>query len=183
MDKRKIANAAVKKKMEDAFFALLSEKPFSEITVTDLVTRAGVARASYYRNYESMEDIVRQYLAQLQSEMQNELGGQAFRLGEKAPRDCVTVPLNYYIRERERFLLLFDFGFEPLLLKTANYLGEVKLGDMPYHSVQKYRIYFITGAILNVLLQWLKGNCRESVDDMADLLLELINGILCEKEA
>lgn len=95
----------------------------------------------------------------------------------------MTVPLNYYIRERERFLLLFDFGFEPLLLKTANYLGEVKLGDMPYHSVQKYRIYFITGAILNVLLQWLKGNCRESVDDMADLLLELINGILCEKEA
>lgn len=83
MDKRKIANAAVKKKMEDAFFALLSEKPFSEITVTDLVTRAGVARASYYRNYESMEDIVRQYLAQLQSEMQNNWAVKPFDWGKK----------------------------------------------------------------------------------------------------
>lgn len=178
MDKRKEANAEVKRKIEVAFFELLKKKSFSEITVTDLVTRAGVARASYYRNYNSMEDIVSQYVQNLWLKMRQELDRQAFQLGQKAPRECVTVPLRYYYREQERFLLLRDRGLEPSLLQSANFWGEDSLGDMPYSSVQKYRIYFIAGACINVLMQWMKGGCRESVEDMADLLLDLINGIL-----
>ena len=41
-----------------AFMELMLEKPYPEITVTDIITRAGVARASFYRNYASTSDIL-----------------------------------------------------------------------------------------------------------------------------
>ena len=51
--------------MEDAFFCLLREKPFSRITATELVRTAGVAKATFYRNYASMEEIPRSYLSRI----------------------------------------------------------------------------------------------------------------------
>ena len=37
---------------------VLREKLYMDITVTDIVTRAGVARASFYRNFNSINDVI-----------------------------------------------------------------------------------------------------------------------------
>ena len=58
MDKRKEANLRVKKNITEALFALMDKKDFSKITVTDIIEEAKVARASFYRNYESKEDLL-----------------------------------------------------------------------------------------------------------------------------
>lgn len=63
MDKRVEANQKVKRKIENALFTLLNRKNFSTITVTDIVQTAGVARASYYRNFRSKEQIIETYMA------------------------------------------------------------------------------------------------------------------------
>ena len=45
MDKRKIANAAVKKKITDSLFLLMQNNDIAKITVTEIVEKAQVARA------------------------------------------------------------------------------------------------------------------------------------------
>ena len=47
----------VENSLTQALFELMNRKPFSEITVTELVNHAGVGRATYYRNYTSKEEI------------------------------------------------------------------------------------------------------------------------------
>ncbi len=42
-----------------ALVDLMAEKPFEKITVTELVLKSGVSRQSFYRNYESKEDILK----------------------------------------------------------------------------------------------------------------------------
>jgi AcrR family transcriptional regulator len=49
---------SVKKLMADAFVELLSEKDYIDITVTDVVNKAQVARVSFYRNFNSVSDII-----------------------------------------------------------------------------------------------------------------------------
>ena len=51
MDKRRQANQQVKEKITGALLHLLGEKSISEISVTEIIAEAGVARASFYRNY------------------------------------------------------------------------------------------------------------------------------------
>ena len=57
-DKRYEANRRVKIKISRALIKLMEQMPFSDITVTDIVQTAGVARASYYRNFESKEEVL-----------------------------------------------------------------------------------------------------------------------------
>ena len=58
-------NAYVKEHITTAILELLREKPIGEISVSELCELAGIGRASFYRNFESKEDIIREYVRQL----------------------------------------------------------------------------------------------------------------------
>ena len=57
-DKRLEANRLVKLRIARALTKLMEKKNFSDITVTEIVQTAGVARASYYRNFTSKEEVL-----------------------------------------------------------------------------------------------------------------------------
>ena len=159
MDKRKIENARVKRSVEDAFFFLLKEKSFSEITVTDLVKRSGVARTSYYHNFNSKEDIIREYIRRLREEIDLALGHSTKNFGNTLTVPHLTMHLSCYLKEQHNVLLLYDNGFGTLMLEETN----------------RYTEEFISGAIFNTMVQWMKTGARESPNEMARMLLELIN--------
>ena len=46
-NKRTLANERTKRRIIRSLLRLMNEKHFSDITVSDIVARAGVARASY----------------------------------------------------------------------------------------------------------------------------------------
>lgn len=50
--------AYVLEHLTDALINLLQEKPLTDISIRELCELAGVGRASFYRNYESIEDIL-----------------------------------------------------------------------------------------------------------------------------
>lgn len=56
------ANVYVKNEMYEALLKLLEEKSFSAISVSDITTEANVSRMSFYRNYNSIEDILIEHL-------------------------------------------------------------------------------------------------------------------------
>ena len=56
------ANVYVKNEMYKALLKLLEEKSFSAISVSDITTEANVSRMSFYRNYNSIEDILIEHL-------------------------------------------------------------------------------------------------------------------------
>lgn len=69
MSKASMDNQRVKKRIAEGLFALLRKKAFSEITVTDIVREADVARASYYRNFDSKEQIIEAAMDDLRDQL------------------------------------------------------------------------------------------------------------------
>ena len=55
-------NTYVLEHLTDAMLQLLSDKQIEEISIRELCDAAGVGRASFYRNFESKEDILRRYI-------------------------------------------------------------------------------------------------------------------------
>ena len=51
MNKREELNKIVKDSIAQSIFQLMKRKRFSDITITEIVKKAGVARASFYRNF------------------------------------------------------------------------------------------------------------------------------------
>ena len=62
-----------KEQIEKAFLDLLEEKPYMDITVTDIVKKADVARVTYYRNFDSISDIIESITDRMADEFVTEL--------------------------------------------------------------------------------------------------------------
>lgn len=52
----------IKEQLAITLFDLIKTKEFSDISISELVNKAGVGRASFYRKYTSKEDVLSQYI-------------------------------------------------------------------------------------------------------------------------
>lgn len=59
----------ITKKMHEALLSIMQEKDYLDITVSDLTRRAGVARASFYRHYNSVADVVDEYIKGIEEDI------------------------------------------------------------------------------------------------------------------
>ena len=48
-----------------ALLTLMAVKTFEQITVTDIIKKAGVSKGGFYRNYKSKEDVLQQICEEL----------------------------------------------------------------------------------------------------------------------
>lgn len=92
----------------EALFILMEKKPFSSITVTELINKAGVARATYYRNFNSKEDILRKYIHNILNEFKNEYSLPPFEYRFHA--DHYQHVASYIKRYCSKLIILRDSG-------------------------------------------------------------------------
>lgn len=69
-------NAYVIEHLTNALLELLKDKPINDISISELVDKACVGRASFYRNYECKEDILKRYLNEKMHEWGDEWGSK-----------------------------------------------------------------------------------------------------------
>lgn len=178
MSKASMDNMRVKNQITEGLFSLLWKKPFSEISVTDIVKEAKVARASYYRNFENKEQIIEAAMDSLRDELMNDIqyddDEHIFNLAnakagfEKALTCCLL--------RKADLLALYHNGFGSLIQQTFNrYIMEFA-GNMPAGSPSRYRLYFISGAVTNVLIEWLNEGAKEPPKEIAALCADYFSG-------
>jgi len=179
-DKRYIENMRVKKSILTALFSLMEKKKFSEIRVVDIISVAGVAKASYYRNFSSIEDIIYCYIDQMNEELA-ELMPKQYDVNMKTIRQNLIIMYKYYLEHRKEILLLCSNGFYELIQENTDQFLINAIGDMPSNSIERYNIFLLSGAICHVQIEWLKNKVPESPEAFADfnmVFIENNKGIL-----
>lgn len=166
MDKRKEANLRVKTSIAKSLLELMHQKSYASITITELIQAAGVARVSFYRNYESKEDV----LLTLIDDVLEEYG----RLMSREETGCYTYQnvrnsFAYFRDYRDIVLDLYQFGYGSILLEKLNRFHEELAGTMPIHSIEKYELYMYMGALFNTAIMWLQNGAKESEEDLAEM--------------
>ena len=178
MSKASMDNQRVKNQITEGLFSLLRKKSFSEITVTDIVKEANVARASYYRNFQNKEEIIEAAMDSLRDELMADIQynddehifnqGNARAGFEKALTCCLV--------RKADLLTLYHNGFGSLIQQTFNrYIMEFA-GNMPANSATRYKLYFISGAVTNVLIEWLNEGAKEPPREIAALCVSYFTG-------
>lgn len=174
MDKRKEANARVKMAITNALFDLLTKKPIAEVTITEIIQKADVARASFYRNYQSKEDVmvtlVRDILERYRKTADYDLS--VYYSYQNVSRAF------FYFREYKQYVLnIYDSGFGTMLLEELNQFHESIAGTMPARSLEKYDLYLFIGALYNTAIIWLKEERPASIEDISNILLRRTNHV------
>ncbi|MCI5647823.1 MAG: TetR/AcrR family transcriptional regulator [Fusicatenibacter sp.] len=185
MDKRKEANLRVKKSIATSLLKLMHEKSFSDITISELIEAAGVARVSFYRNYASKEDVLLTLIDDVLEQFRGTIdsGEENYYTYENVRRSFL------YFKRYDRIALdLYQFGYGSILLEKLNRFHEEVAGTMPNHSIEKYELYIYMGALYNTAMMWLQSGGREGVDDIAAMFcrtfgIPIRHGERIEREA
>lgn len=163
MNKKQETNIFIKECITTALLQMMKEKPFKNISITDLVKRAGVGRASFYRNFESKEDIIKKHLEVLIKEW-----GREFE-NSKNP-NFVESLLEHYYKHKDLFLLLYKCGLSYLILQN---IKDVCGAKEEQENIPAYFSAWFAYGLFGFIDEWFNRGFNESPTEMAFLLAEL----------
>lgn len=166
--------------IETAFFELLEEKEYSQISVSEIVGRADVARRTFYRLYENKEDIIAHYFSQLCNEYQNSHGA----LERYDLQQIAMDYFSFWYRQKEKLLKLHKAGMDHMLyygISTAS--TEVirrRVADEQLRQSEEmgYFADYSVGGFINLLFRWINAGMEETPEQYAEKVSAAIMKVL-----
>ncbi len=142
--------------MENALFTLLEEKEFAAISVSEIASRADLARRTFYRLYQKKEDILHQYFVRLCWEYR-----EACPVLENYDFSAIAGEyFGFWYRHRKRLLLLYKRGLANILFREISGASrEVIQGRMGERAANGMELFadYSAGGFLMLLHRWLEN--------------------------
>ncbi len=165
MNKRLEMNLEVKNSMAKALLILLNEKSLSDITIKELVQRAGVARASFYRNFKSKEELITYFLNTLLLQYKDQYTAD---LSHIARYENVLRTFHYVYLYKSELYSLFKAKLGQMVLDAFNEYIITSTGLQYKRQLYKYPFYSYAGALYNVIYYWITTGCNESPQEITE---------------
>ena len=156
-------NSYVKKQILSALLDMMDGQEFDSITVSALTERAGVGRASFYRNFTRKEDVLGQEADRLTQEWREE-----WRWREPAAPNAFLISLlDFYKRHSEFYLRLCPAGLSEIILgtilKNAEITPELPNAAAYLQSAMAYMVY-------GWVIEWIRRGMQESGTELARMI-------------
>lgn len=184
----KYFNTAIK--FDKALLSLLEKKAFEYVTISEVCKIAGVNRSTFYLHYENLRDLLEETVKYLISDFLSYFSDKnvMIRVDECDLQDLNFINEKYlhpyllYIKENKRvfsavlscpvtfgsdavFKRLFDKIFNPIL-------------DRFHYPVEerKYVMLFYLNGLNSIITEWLKEDCKKSIEEVSDIMSYCIFG-------
>lgn len=167
--------------IRDAFASLIREKEISRITVTDIVTRADLNRATFYAHYPNVRGVTEEIENEIIGKMMDVLAAFRFKSFFRDPLPLLS-KVSRYLEEDVEFYrtLICAEGSEHFLEKIKSVFSSYMLdsSDIPvsirHSNTVEIRVAYFAGGIVDLYRQWFCGHFRCSLDDIASEVSRLL---------
>lgn len=150
-----------------ALLQLMQKKAFDRISITELCRKAGVSRMSFYRNFESKEDVLKKWCAGITDRFVAESG---INYRNDSMEQFFNTLFSQVLKYREMSFILQKNG---LLWIVKDDIDRVFFET--YRDVyDEYKMHFITGGIFNAYTLWIENGLRETPEELALKLSEIL---------
>ena len=155
-------NTWVKQQITSTLLDLLREKKLADISVSELTEMAGVGRVSFYRNYQTKEDILREESDRLIQEW-----GKLYEANpESAPETLFPSLFDFYREHRDFYTTLYEAGMSTIMMDTI--ISTIQITpEMP--NLEAYMKLFWAYGIYGWMLEWIKRGMQESGSELIGL--------------
>lgn len=167
-------DSSVKQQIKRAFMQLMSEKPYAEITVTDIVNKAHVARVSYYRNFKSFDKILDSIVEDMSENYKHEvlplLTGNDYQNWRTALR-------RYFERmlvTKSEFNAMLHANMQVIFTRVGSSLDELNPIISENTLVNKYHAAAKMGMVSSVARKWLELGAVETPDELTEFIMQYI---------
>lgn len=155
----------VTQKITDTLLQLLKTYHLNQISISALCNTAGVGRASFYRNFESKEDILKK-----QDQKLIKKWGQEW---ENDPNSNVQnlIPslLFHYKKHKDFYLMIYREHLSDIVLKTI--LEACKLQEKKT-NIEAYVTSFIGYGLFGTVNEWIARGMEETPEELLSLIAQ-----------
>lgn len=162
-------NTYVIEHITEALIKLLQEKPIGNITISELCDSAGIGRASFYRNFESKEDILKRYISRETDKWLLESGKNSFSINQMDMKHYIVFLFTHMYKYR---------NFTDILMKNNKmHLLEAEfdrrfLARLSEH-LSPWRIVYNAGGMYKLFTYWVKTNYEKSPLELAEIIMDM----------
>jgi AcrR family transcriptional regulator len=169
----KESNKITKECIESALILLMEEKEYNNVTISEIVKRAGVSRTAYYRNYESKEDVLKNLLYNLIIDVTDAMDSFTYSTEKELYWKTLFITSKAHAKP---FRILLKAGFGNTILEeiTKHMVSNAKTEDVK----DKYDMIFWSGAIYNILVGWIQTGMIETEEQMVEICLYILENCI-----
>jgi len=158
----------IREAMAVALIQLMEKKPFAKITVCEIVQLAGVGRSSFYRNYQSKEDLLFSYIYSLYTDFFGRADVQRFMNGEQTVEEFLLPRFQFIKDNADIFInlkhhaLLNDFFVKAegdLIVQLCGQTDDIS----PYYKAM------FSGSCASIIRLWVERDLQETPQEMVKL--------------
>ena len=152
-----------------ALLSLMAEKDIRKVTIDELAARAGVGRATYFRNFSSKEEVLTAYLVRQWRayEKGHRLKELAFSNPERALRY-----FGFCLSLRTENDLMIEQGCTDAILAAF----ETIVSDADLGGEGSYESAFLSYGLYGIFVTWARRGWKETPQEMASLVSRRVLG-------
>ena len=149
----------------------LQHKPFTEITVTEIIKESGVGRATFYRLFDNSYDVLA-YQCELLSKQLIE----QFKMLPEEEKNFLRFSLSFWLEHHVSLEAIFASNRTDILqesmLKDAEYLMQ-QFGWQEISEVEiEYLLVTATSVLSSMLMVWIKRGMHETAEDIYQMYMK-----------
>lgn len=160
--------------IREAYMELLKEKDLSKITVTDIIKRADLNRATFYAHYPDVRGVTEEIENEIIEKMLEVLKEFQFTSFFRNPAPLL-LKISRYLEEDTDFyrILVRANGSEIFMEKLKKVFSDHMLNDsdipesMRQSKMVELRVCYFAGGIVNLYKQWFRGDLNGTLNDIA----------------
>lgn len=177
-------------RMDEALITLLEQKDLEYITIKEICQQAGVNRSTFYLHYETISDLVNEAVEQINARFISYFPQQAEEIladpAHRSRKDLILVtraylvPYLHFIRDNKKVYRAafrnpssmqshtrYEYLKRQLLVPILEQFG------IPA-SQHSYRIAYYVEGIMAIVREWLRRDCADEVEMMADIIVACV---------
>ena len=161
-----------KQYISEALFRLMAKMDYRSISVSRLVSVAGVSRSTFYRNYYDMLDIVDEFYKDTISEIYSK-----YPLTESTMSSVIKNIFSELKSKRNEFEILNRQG---LLDRMSPHVYNTSLKQINNMGVwhNRYQPHFFAGASFALIKAWIEYGFEETEEEITNIFLKSLEGYM-----
>lgn len=169
-------NESVKEAIEIALMRLLQKKDINKITVTELTDVAGVGRSSFYRNFESVEDVAVSYINRIYREYFEEKPVNPNSYKKSAFLPFLKERYIFIEQHKDIFEVLYKNGilYSALMKMNSEIKKQFLIADI---TESRYFSAMIMSFSAGVIGEWVSGGMKESPEELSEITKRCLSGM------
>ncbi len=157
-------NTHVINHITDSLIKLMGEKPFNDISISELCDLAGVGRASFYRNFETKEAVLEKHLEEIWHDWSNDFENK----NEKSY--FVESLLKCFYKYKDFNLLLYRHNLSNMIYEIVRWGAKINESE---NNVESYIKSAVAGTVFGLVDEWMRRGMQETPEQILALAAQL----------